>query len=704
MEIKEKIIALRKEGYSVKKISEMFQIDERKIYKEYKKILEQNLLTEGDIEEGKKKKRRRALENNSLIMKIFELKKQGVSGVEIAKKLNISNTTISKYTKEGIELGIIDEEEIKKAKMKRKELKKKEKIEEARQKAKEDRGKKGEDALENEKERNIDKEKLLSCLILGYNGRTIKSKLGILSGEKYQQVVNELIKEKRITKKEMREYRKKREEQEKETVFEELKKGKLQSQIAEIIKETEWVTRKIIKKVKEEKNISDEDILRWKNEKENSAEKEKKMVLEGLIKGLSYKEMIEENQKEKLTSQKIQYCIDRLVREGGITREKIKEYRQARNKERLTLFEKEMLNYLKNGYGKKEILDLSGKSRVYVNTTIRKLKEKGKITEEEIKQARIRRKEEKEKAEQKKAMQEIEQQVNKLKREIDSEIRFGKNPSQEKLEKMREYINLCQERYQKENITRPELLYLGQVLQKVEIKERDLLQFVKFAISIGEYQEALNFVRLVQEEQTRNFSESGRQKVKKLEEVLSKANKVKQALQIIKRGNTNTAVLSNATGLSKDEINILKIRTIGKPIRIAGPIKRRKILEVLITEKDPVKIQEEIDISDFEMEDMQEQKFEYKQQKRNIKKATSEQEKQEIQEQIEKNTRTRVVVLYTKIGKKPEFIAKVLKKEPEEIQEDLDYAIEKGMIKEEQLQGIDPLVSCSKTLREELTL
>ena len=59
-------------------------------------------------------------------MKIFELKKQGVSGVEIAKKLNISNTTISKYTKEGIELGIIDEEEIKKAKMKRKELKKKE--------------------------------------------------------------------------------------------------------------------------------------------------------------------------------------------------------------------------------------------------------------------------------------------------------------------------------------------------------------------------------------------------------------------------------------------------------------------------------------------------------------------------------------------------------------------------------------------------
>ena len=117
-----------------------------------------------------------------------------------------------------------------------------------------------------------------------------------------------------------------------------------------------------------------------------------------------------------------------------------------------------------------------------------------------------------------------------------------------------------------------------------------------------------------------------------------------------------------------------------------------------------MKIQEEIDISDFEMEDMQEQKFEYKQQKRNIKKATSEQEKQEIQEQIEKNTRTRVVVLYTKIGKKPEFIAKVLKKEPEEIQEDLDYAIEKGMIKEEQLQGIDPLVSCSKTLREELTL
>jgi flagellar motility protein MotE (MotC chaperone) len=213
----------------------------------------------------------------------------------------------------------------------------------------------------------------------------------------------------------------------------------------------------------------------------------------------------------------------------------------------------------------------------------------------------------------------------------------------------------------------------------------------------------LNFVRLVQEEQTRNFSESRRQKVKKLEEVLSKANKVQQALQTIKKGNTNTEVLSNVTGLSKDEINVLKIRITRKPIRIAGPIKRRKILDVLITDKDPAKIQKELEINDFEMDDMKEQMFEYKQQKKKYKKATSEQEKQEIQEQIEKNTRTRVVVLYTKIGKKPEFIAKVLKKQPEEIQEDLAYAIEKGIILEEQLQGIDPLNYCSN-LREQAIL
>ena len=103
------------------------------------------------------------------------------------------------------------------------------------------------------------------------------------------------------------------------------------------------------------------------------------------------------------------------------------------------------------------------------------------------------------------------------------------------------------------------------------------------------------------------------------------------------------------------------------------------------------------------MDDMKDQMFEYKQQKKKYKKATSEQEKQEIQEQIEKNTRTRVVVLYTKIGKKPEFIAKVLKKQPEEIQEDLAYAIEKGIILEEQLQGIDPLNSCSN-LREQAIL
>lgn len=759
MKIKEKIIELRKEGYYAKEISEILQIDYRKVVlEEEKRIIEQGLLTEEDINEGKKKRRRRKLESNPLAMKVFELKKQGFTDNAIARMLTIeiAQTTVSKYVREGISLGIIDEDEISIARIELKKLEKEqnpdrkrvleglrrgeldteiakdtivgdiqvgnirkslvkeglitqEEIDEARQKKMEEQRRRDEDSKK-EEDKIIDKEKLLSYLILGYDTIDVKKKMGKPSKETYEQAMNQLIEEKRITLEEIREYRNKKEMKDKEIVFQELKRGMVQREIAKIIKTSVSRTQTYIEKVKKEKNISDEDILRWKNEKESSAEKRKNAVLDGLKKGLTSKEIVNQYPKQKLTVPNVKNIIRLLIEEGIITKGKIQEYRQKRieenkrkNEGKLNQFEKEMLNYLKNGYEKKEILDLSGKSKDYINMVIRKLKEKGKITEEEIEQARIRRKEEEEKAEQKKAIQEMEQQSNRLKREIDSEIRFGKKPSQEKLEKMREYINLCQERYQKENITRPELLYLGQVLQKVEIKERDLLQFVRLAISIGEYQEALNFVRLVQEEQTRNFSESRRQKVKKLEEVLSKANKVQQALQTIKKGNTNTEVLSNVTGLSKDEINVLKIRITRKPIRIAGPIKRRKILDVLITDKDPAKIQKELEINDFEMDDMKEQMFEYKQQKKKYKKATSEQEKQEIQEQIEKNTRTRVVVLYTKIGKKPEFIAKVLKKQPEEIQEDLAYAIEKGIILEEQLQGIDPLNYCSN-LREQAIL
>lgn len=731
MEIKEKIIELRKEGYYAKEISEMLQIDYRKVVLEKeKRIIEQGLLTEEDINEGKKKRRRRKLESNPLAMKVFELKKQGFTDSEIARMptIEIVQATVSKYVREGISLGIIDEDEISIARIERKKLEKEqnpdrkrvleglrrgeldteiakdttvgdiqvgnirkslvkeglitqEEIDEARQKKMEEQRKREKDSKK-EEDKIIDKEKLLSYLILGYDTIDVKKKMGNPSKETYEQAMNELIEEKRITLEEIREYRNKKEMKDKEIVFQELKRGMVQREIAKIIKTSLSRTQTYIEKVKKEKNISDEDILRWKNEKESSAEKRKNVVLDGLEKGLTSKEIVNQYPKQKLTVSNVKNIIRLLIEEGIITKGKIQEYRQKRveenkrkNKEKLNQFEKEMLNYLKNGYEKKEILDLSGKSKDYINMVIRKLKEKGKITEKEIEQARIRRKEEKEKAELKKVMQEMEQQIDHLKREIDSEIRFGREPTQEKLEKMREYINLCQERYQKENITRPELFYLGQVLQKVEMQERDLLQFAKYAISIGEYQEGLNFVRIAKEEQAKNFSESGRQKVEKLEEVLSKANKVQQALQTIKRGNTNTAILSNVTGLSKDEINILKIRTAGKPIRIAGPIKRRKILEVLITEKDPVKIQQEIEISDFEMDDMKEQMYQYKQQKRKYEKTKSKEEKQEIGEQIEKDIRTRVVVLYTKLGKNPEFIAKVLKKEPEEIKEDLAYAM-----------------------------
>ena len=61
MEIKEKIIELRKEGYYAKEILEILQVDYPKVLEEQKRIIEQGLLTEEDINEGKKKRRRRKL-------------------------------------------------------------------------------------------------------------------------------------------------------------------------------------------------------------------------------------------------------------------------------------------------------------------------------------------------------------------------------------------------------------------------------------------------------------------------------------------------------------------------------------------------------------------------------------------------------------------------------------------------------------------
>ena len=251
-------------------------------------------------------------------------------------------------------------------------------------------------------------------------------------------------------------------------------------------------------------------------------------------------------------------------------------------------------------------------------------------------------------------------------------------------EKIREYINLCYKIYQKEKMPQAELLILKQVLQKIPVEDKDIIQFVKI-YSINEaYQQALEIVRNRKQMQKIVGTPNKERTLKEIEKVLVQACKIQQATEIIKKGNTQTEVICEVTGLSKDKVNILKMQLLGQKKRLLLDISMRdKIIDLLAKGKEMTvaKIQQDLGMTDLEIEDMEEQ----------AKYRRIPEEKRDEQAQIKQDSTIRIVVLCTKLGRNPKQIAKLLKKETEEIEEDKEKALQVGIIQESELQGIQLL-------------
>ena len=684
----QKILAYKRQGISDTEISKMSDIPyaQTTVSKYVRKSIELGLITEKEIEEAKDKKQEKErysneykkLKENPTVQKILNYKMQGMADNEIFKMPNIpySRTTVTKYVKRSIKIGLITEKEIEEAKNKRKKIEKQNNPDRKRvlkglrlgeldnviaqdttvgysqvgniRKSlikegiitQEEIGRAREEAKQNNKGNEldaepIDEEKLLSYLILGYDSYRIKEKIGFLDTDSYKEAVNKLIKEGRIAEEEISEYRKRKEEEDKAIILEKLKKGMSQRKIAKDINLYQKKVRIYIEELKQEYNISNEDILRWKNEKENSIEKRKNAVLEGLKQGLTKGEIVKKYPKQELKITDIGNYRNILIRDGAITEEEIIQHRQSR------------------------------KEKTKQARYLRKIKEEEKEK---------KRKEDGEKKKQ-------THKFNQLKREINTEVKFEKNPSTEKKEKIREYINLCYKIYQEEKISLLELLFLRKAIQKVPIDDIDIIQFAKLCISIGEYKEGLDVVRSRYKIKETTMSKEKEDTLKKLECSLEKACKVQQAIQIIKKGTTNTEVVSSVTGLSRDEVNILKIKLSRKPLKLMNVSQREKIVKLLLKGKDSKIIQKKLDISDFEMQDI-EQQARYRK---------IDPDKRDLKAQISQDSNIRIEVLFTKLGKNPDWIAKGLGLEIKEVEEDIKSALEFNLIKLNELQGINLL-------------
>ncbi len=655
----QRLLGYLKQGESNVKIAQKADIpwEYKIIFRKVKKCINLGLITEKQIQKARDKAECKRLKEDPEIQKIIKYKMEGLNYKQISEQSDIpwSKTKIAKEIKRCIQLGLIKEEKIqeKEEKWERKKL---------------------------EKDQEI--QKMLAYIKQGLSHTEISKKSDISwTRQVIDNKVKKCIQFGLITQEEIQQAKDDKERRELEAskdVQAMLKYIRMGLSNQEISKKSDipWGEKNIYKKKikcielglitqKEIQNIEEK-----KEKEELQKDPNFQKILEYILQGLTCKAISRQVDSPYKDGKAIQKQIEKGIKFGLITQEEIQKARDK--KERKELEEnsevQRILEYVRQGLSDEEISKKTDIS--WVRSTISKKMEKciklGILTEEKREQAKKQRK---------KGM------LSQLRKDIETEIKFDKTVSLKKKEIIRQYVNTTYKVYAEEKMPKEEMIFLRKSLQKIEVTDEDIIKFAKKGTENGEYEQALEVVRNRHQMQRKTTSKKKEAVLSKWENALKKACKVQQAIQLIKRGNTITEVICEITGLSKDEVNILKIKLIGKPVKFLNVLQREKIVELLLQDKNERIIQQRYGISDFEIEDMKEQAM-YKRIK---------QEKRDVQAQIKQDSTIRIEVLYTKLGKNPEEIAKELKKEPEEVEDDIKKALTVGLIKENQLQGLELL-------------
>ena len=617
----QKILQYARQGMSENEISKMPDISKTQgfVASNIQKCIRLGIVTREEIEQAQEERRRGKTEKD--IERVLEYKRRGISNTAISKMpdIHLPALTVARYEQKGIEKELITEEEIQQAKEERKRRKLQE---------------------------NLEFQKILGYKKQGMIDAQIKNMPDILKTQRTVSIyVQKGIELGLITEEEIEQAKEDRKQIEKKVlkkdknkakVFKCMEQGLIPIEIAIASNLTLDVVQSYIAEIQKDHNISNL-VFNWKERQKANAVQKKAAILEGLEAGLTDKEIIEKYPKQKILGETIvEYYKTILIKEGTITEEEIMQYRKSRKEK------------------KREIKS----NHIVTNNRKKVLNLQEKITEEQKKQMKM---------------------FNNIKREVDEEVRLNKKISKEKEEKIRTYIDLCYQIYKKKKISKRELEFLKQAMKKIQIDHQDILKFVRICSNVEAYEEAYNIVRNRNEKAV--IPEDKKEVFEKLENTLKNSCKIQKAITLIREGNNDTMAISEITGLSKDEINILKLKLSGKPITLSNISKREKVIELLLQYKNSKIIQQKLNISDFEMNDIEEQVIyrRIKQKEKNV--------SLEIEVKQDSNIRTEVLCL--KLGKKPNSISKMLRLEDGEIEQHIKYALEFGLIKQNELKGIN---------------
>lgn len=319
-----------------------------------------------------------------------------------------------------------------------------------------------------------------------------------------------------------------------------------------------------IRKLKEKGIITDEEIEKYKFEAKQGENERNQFVIEGLKKGLSRRAISDLYEDRYLTESMVKETIKKLKANGTVTDEEIRIWKANRQKElkkeknrNKREYDKQIIDLLKKGYLEREIAEQLEKALSTISVRVSFLKSKGKITEEEIRIARQKRKENEEKI--------AKQEENMYEEYIKKAVKIVNLEAKTSIEKINifatELIYIMRKRQNKWELKLEDLKELDDLMFMTKTDAKVILDVVRLHLSLHDYRGGLYFLKSINS----ILNGEDKEKINQIIEKMEVGQKKKEAFEMLSKGDKLEEIYK-ITGLSMVEILAIKNRYINKNI------------------------------------------------------------------------------------------------------------------------------------------
>lgn len=324
-----------------------------------------------------------------------------------------------------------------------------------------------------------------------------------------------------------------------------------------------------IGKLKEKGIITDEEIEKYKFESEQGEKQRNQFVLEGLKMGLSRRAIADLDEDGYLTESMVKLTIKKLKADGTVTDEEIKSWKTDKQKElkkeknkSKREYDKQIIALLKKGYLEREIAEEFGKALTTISARVSSIKNNGKITEEEIRIAREKRKEREEKTA-KQEEKRIVQEENKYEEYMEKARRIVSLETEPSIEKINvfanEFIDILKKRQNKGELKIEELKELDDLMFMTKTDAKVILEVVRLHLSLRDYLGGLYFLKSINS----ILEGEDKEKIGQIIKNMEVGQKKKEAFEMLSKGD-KLEEIHKITGLSMVEILSIKNKYINR--------------------------------------------------------------------------------------------------------------------------------------------